>query len=581
MAASTSDGEDISSGNWTQITLLGIILLVGAVLRVWGIGFGLPAVLARPDENVILEVAVNATSGDLNPKFFTYPTGFIYLLTVLFHITVPLFSPPHAIDPSWDLQTIFAVWPEPFYLTGRWVVAIMGMASILLVYLIGKRVGGRHLGLIAAWFFAVAPIPVRHAHFSVSDFPMAFFCLLSLVFIMRRLQNGGLWDSLLAGIFGGLAASMKYPGALMAIPILLAHIEWKPFRIQIKHLVWSGVAMIATFLVLNPFVFVEWDLFRAHFAYETAHLLAPHEGIDLGRGWWYHPSVTFPAALGFPVYFAAIGGLIWWVIRGGRQRWIIVITPLIFLLVLGRGKAVFFRYLDVAFPLLSILAAGFLIEIARLLPWRQSTRTAAVCILGLVISLPGLVRSAKIDHLLNQEDTRVQAAEWLHKHLDPGTSVFLSGYFGMPPIVPHFFKYLKITNDREANLFEKYQQAIAEAPEWNRYPLHVVQPEDIFPDLSKISPTAKLWQDSLATWNMDWVVMDRYFLPFYSDVPMGLPEVLRLDFDLQVTFGCLSPNTKPDPLYEWQDAFYLPVARFHGIERPGPELQIYQRKLVE
>jgi len=180
--------------------------------------------------------------------------------------------------------------------------------------------------------------------------------------------------------------------------------------------------------------------------------------------------------------------------------------------------------------------------------------------------------------LLSRTDTRVLAAEWLTKNLEPGTKVFLSGYFGMPPIVPHFFKYRRMTDDREARLYAKYQAAIAEIPAWDRYPLKVVQPEDIFPDLNTVAPTVELWRDSLKAWDINWVVTDRYFLPFYSDIPMGLPEAVKADFAEAAEFPCLEPGTHPDPEFEMQDAFYLPVARFHGIARPGPELGIYDRR---
>jgi hypothetical protein len=70
-------------------------------------------------------------------------------------------------------------------------------------------------------------------------------------------------------------------------------------------------------------------------------------------------------------------------------------------------------------------------------------------------------------------------------------------------------------------------------------------------------------------------------LPFYSDIPVGLPEVLRDDYDLVKTFNCLEPGSKPDPIFEPQDAFFLPVARLHGIARPGPEIYVYRRKSME
>ncbi len=577
---SISDTNNDTQNRWTTAAILALIMLVGAVLRVWGIGFGLPATLARPDENIVLEIAATVTAGEFNPKFFTYPTGYIYLLGALFHITVPLFTPPYPIDPSWDLSTLYTVWQEPFYLTGRWVVVVMGVVSLWLLYVIGKRIGGRNLGLLTAWFFAVAPIPVRHAHFTTSDFPMVFFCLVTMVFVLRRVQGGGVWDSLLAGLFGGLAAAMKYPGALMAVPILLAHIRWKPLRLH-QHVWLSGMVMAGVFLLLNPFIFVEWGTFKAHFAYEAAHLMAPHEGIDLGRGWFYHPWVTFPIAMGMPVYLAAVAGLIWWAVKGGRERWIIIITLLLYLLVLGRGKAVFFRYLDAVFPFLAVLAAGFVVEITSKLPWKRSSQVIAVAVLGILLALPAIARSIQIDRLLSRTDTRVQAGEWLTEHLEPDTEVFLSGYFGMPQLVPHFLKYQKITNWREAQFMEQYQRAIAEAPEWNRHPLEIVTPEDIFLDLDKVVLMEGMIRDSLRAWEIDWVVMDRYFLPYYSDYPVGLPEALRTDFDLIVTFSCLKPDAKPMPMFELQDAFFLPVARFHGIERPGPEIKIYKRKATD
>jgi hypothetical protein len=458
--------------------------------------------------------------------------------------------------------------------------------------------------LVAAWFFAVAPIPVRHAHFAVSDFPMTFFCLLSVLFVLRRIQSGGLKDSLLAGLFGGLAASMKYPGALMAIPILLAHLQsnsplllqggkeggsakTSPLRSRGEkkggsfihyHLWYSALVMIGTFIVLNPFIFVEWKLFRTHFAYESAHLMAPHSGIDLGPGLLYHTRITFPTAIGMPVYLTAIAGFIWWLIRRSKERWLIIITVVVFILVLGRGRAVFFRYLDTAFPFLIILAAGFLVAITELLPWKSASKYILLVLLTIALSVPGLSRTMKIDHLLNQTDTRVQAADWLDTHLQPGTTVFLSGFYGTPPIVPHFLKYLGITGYRETRFFDKFDSAITEYPEWNRYPLKVVIPEDIFPDLPNINLTEEVWRDSLKAWNLDWVIMDRYFLVYYSDPPVGFYDAVRTDFDLVMSFPCTDMKSKPMPLFEMQDAFYVPVARFHGIIRPGPEIRIYHRK---
>jgi hypothetical protein len=55
--------------------LVGLIVL-GLVLRVWGITFGLPY-LYHPDEPLGVSVAINMVkTGDLNPHFFGYGSLF-------------------------------------------------------------------------------------------------------------------------------------------------------------------------------------------------------------------------------------------------------------------------------------------------------------------------------------------------------------------------------------------------------------------------------------------------------------------------------------------------------------------------
>ena len=49
--------------------LLLLILAVGLAVRLWGIGFGLPHVLARPDELFILGAVIKMHDGNANPGF--------------------------------------------------------------------------------------------------------------------------------------------------------------------------------------------------------------------------------------------------------------------------------------------------------------------------------------------------------------------------------------------------------------------------------------------------------------------------------------------------------------------------------
>ena len=60
---------------WGRLAVLALIVAVGAALRVWGIAFGLPHDLARPDEEKIAYAVFGILHGDFNPHFFLYPVS--------------------------------------------------------------------------------------------------------------------------------------------------------------------------------------------------------------------------------------------------------------------------------------------------------------------------------------------------------------------------------------------------------------------------------------------------------------------------------------------------------------------------
>ena len=64
--------------------LIVIVMIVAVVLRVWGIGFGLPGASARPDETQIAGPAVGYLTGDLRPPFFQWPALFQYAVAAAY-----------------------------------------------------------------------------------------------------------------------------------------------------------------------------------------------------------------------------------------------------------------------------------------------------------------------------------------------------------------------------------------------------------------------------------------------------------------------------------------------------------------
>ncbi|MEA3488885.1 MAG: hypothetical protein U9R44_00880, partial [Candidatus Omnitrophota bacterium] len=65
--------------------LIAAVILAGILLRVWGLGFGLPFQLHN-DEPIIVNHAVAYGTGDLNPHFFIIPPLCSYLLFMCYGV---------------------------------------------------------------------------------------------------------------------------------------------------------------------------------------------------------------------------------------------------------------------------------------------------------------------------------------------------------------------------------------------------------------------------------------------------------------------------------------------------------------
>lgn len=200
---------------------LAALLALALVLRLWGIGFGLPHLEARPDELEVVGRAIRLLSGDLNPHFFHYPSLYFYTLGLLYALWG---AASMVLGGSWaELLREAAVDPGGFILVGRYVSAIAGVATVCVVYRIGKRVQGAPAGLMAAGFMAVAHLHVRDSHFATTDVTLTLFLAAAVLHLIDVAEQGTLRSYIWAGAFTGLAVSTKYVGLVLPGVLLFAH----------------------------------------------------------------------------------------------------------------------------------------------------------------------------------------------------------------------------------------------------------------------------------------------------------------------------------------------------------------------
>ena len=98
--------------------------------------------------------------------------------------------------------------PEVVFKKQFWVVVtplFFNMAVIFLVFLMGCRIAGVRVGLVAAFLMAVNPVSLMLAYRVLAEDVVVFFLILSLIAYLSFCENKNKIGLLIAGLLAGLA----------------------------------------------------------------------------------------------------------------------------------------------------------------------------------------------------------------------------------------------------------------------------------------------------------------------------------------------------------------------------------------
>src|SRR2546428_606111 len=146
-------------------------MIIGAALRLWGLQFGLPHPFARPDEEVVVDLALGVLK-DPNPRFFDWGTLFTYVTAAVYAAVFTLERVTGG--PITDAGVARTAFEPLLILIPRALSAAAGIGTIAVLFAVARELFSRRAALLAALFLAVAFLHVRDSHFGVADVPMTF-----------------------------------------------------------------------------------------------------------------------------------------------------------------------------------------------------------------------------------------------------------------------------------------------------------------------------------------------------------------------------------------------------------------------
>jgi 4-amino-4-deoxy-L-arabinose transferase-like glycosyltransferase len=508
--------------------ILGLLLvtLAGAALRVYNLQWGAPYYHFHIDEHFVFSgadmLARNPHEAAMSPKFFMYSPLPMYFLIGVRWIYEALRG-PLVLTVLHDEVT--------FMVLGRAISALLGTATIPLVWLIARRISGPRAALIGAALAAFGVLHLRESHFFTVDIPLTFFSMLTLLALMHVVERITWLNDLKVGLAFAAALLCKYTAVFLVPVIGVAYLlspgesrgtaaDW--IRRGLRACV-PGLIGAAVFLACNPLVVIYYAKFRQDIAdWVTAPLTGAWKPIwtaqfaDIGSPhlYWFTNILWWGLGPGFELL--GLAGVAWLFWRRNRAAIVAGTSVVAYFLVAAQTVTPFARYGVPLVPALAVAAGVLGSDLLAWRRWRLLTGTAV----GLAVATTALYAVAYL-HVFAAPDSRLSAAKYMLARAPAGSRVLVEPSQNMVP----FGSYLQ-----EPSFYRDYMLRGAGATREDHY--HLVSLDTyVYLYDRRHSPEDKSRYIASRLAQADYIVMDDTFLQFYRHLSADEHGVVKQYYD--------------------------------------------------
>ena len=326
----------------------------------------------------------DADESPWNPRWFPYGSFPLYLLKGVELV--------YELVPGEGLSDL--------RIAGRAVSAAADVGTVLVIFLLGSRLFGRRVGLLASLLAALAVIHIQLSHFFAVDTLLALFAVLSIYFMYRIAVYGRLRDSAMAGILIGLGLATKVSMAPIYAALLVAHVMFafaalgdresasREFshrsRTAVKGLAAAVAVSGVVLFFVQPYMFLDWDRFYDSFV-EQSEMVRRIRDYPYTRQYidttpyLYHVRQLATWGFGWPLGVVVWGGLLYASVSGMRWRYWAAYLGL------GWGLPVAILLLSDGIPAIILASAVAVAALIGTLPYRSERSRRTVLLLAWVV----------------------------------------------------------------------------------------------------------------------------------------------------------------------------------------------------
>lgn len=409
------DEAALPSGALPAGRFRGVLLTITALalgLRLFGIGWD-GWHYFHPDERRVAEAVATISFSplQLDPRFYAYGSFPMYV-TRLAVAGAKLFYPGIS---EYDLAVR----------VGRGLAALWGAATVFLLGLLGRRLFGEGVGLLAAALLALTVTHLQNSHFLTNDVPLTFLVLAALALLLRAVDGVSTRHWGAAGAVVGLALATKISAAPLGLPLGLGLAVFAVRRGSLRAALAAGAAAsgaaMAAFLLAQPYAVLSHTRFVAD-VLEQSRMVR-----QAGLYPYTHQYVGAPLLLyevrelvlwgmgPLPGVVALVGLLTRLRRRTPAAEWLLLAWVVPFLLINASFEIKYPRYLLPIVPLLCLWGAAVLTH------WAERGRGGRWLRFA-VLALTALYAAAFASIYAREHPVR-QASAWLYEHVPAGSRV--------------------------------------------------------------------------------------------------------------------------------------------------------------
>jgi hypothetical protein len=417
-----------------KVVIAALVVVVGLALftHFRGLTHDLPAPGAD-EPYFVLPAARMAWKGDANPRWFGHPgSTVIYPLAIAYRVREVVFHGAPLVGDAPTLASRFRRDPSSFYEIGRLWVMLLSVATVPLLFLLGRRVFGDVTGLLAALVWALVPLAVRYGTIVRTDAAGACFGIAALLLAVVALDDPRPRRFASAGAVAGLAVASRYFMVTLLAVLLGAWVIAKcreRTRVRWTSLAAGLGAAAAVFVVTTPFFFLDWHAVASSLQAETVGTVT-NDRFDWIDNLGYYATDAIPNAISWAAPVLALAGLAVACARRDARRILLAGFVAAFLVVISSSNLHWQRWSMQVLPVVLLFAASAIVTAAAWIAPRlrdnRARRLAPAALLAAgTIALAGQPAASLVEYerALSAPSTRQLMREWVIAHVPRGTQI--------------------------------------------------------------------------------------------------------------------------------------------------------------